>query len=418
MPNNKGLSIKKNMAWNSIGSLVYLGCNWLTTVLVVTIYPSYDAAGCLAAAMAVGNVVAAIVLFKVRAFQVSDIKKQFDSSDYIILRIVCAFAGIAFGLLYSLFSVSEGAFGAAIAYSVFKAIESFIDVLHGIDQCNNRLDISGISLITRGLLVLATFSSISILTNDLPLAINAMTLATFLVLVVYDIPSTRRLEDIHLSLNTNALLRLTAACIPGFISSVFATLVVSLSRQLFGLQFGDEQLGIYAAIATPAVIVQAMASYIYAPLLGPIAIAFLNHDCTNVRRGLVKFFIALIVLTAFAAFAFFFLAEPLFSIAFGPNIAEYSHLIQPVLLSTGLTAAELFIIDILIVFRKKLAAVLTCIPAVLSAPVLIQPLSYVFGMNGISYTICLCYFLSILISLPILHFTISKNDKKEVPEHL
>ena len=81
MSNNDGLSIGKNMAWNSFGSLVYLGCNWLTTVLVVIIYPTYEASGCLASAMAVGNVVATIVLFKVRAFQVSDIEKQFRTSD-------------------------------------------------------------------------------------------------------------------------------------------------------------------------------------------------------------------------------------------------------------------------------------------------------------------------------------------------
>lgn len=27
--NTKGLSLQKNMAWNSIGSLIYLGCSWL-----------------------------------------------------------------------------------------------------------------------------------------------------------------------------------------------------------------------------------------------------------------------------------------------------------------------------------------------------------------------------------------------------
>lgn len=413
MGNEEGLSTRKNMAWNSIGSLVYLGCNWLTTVLVVLIYPTYQASGCLASAMAVGNVVAAIVLFKVRAFQVSDINNQFDCSDYIVLRISCAFAGIAFGLFYSLISVSEGALGAAIAYSIFKAIESFIDVLHGVDQRHNRLDVSGISQIARGVLVLLSFSCISVLTSDLVMAINGMTLATLLVLVVFDIPSTRKLESIRLSIDPNALLRLATACAPGFISSVFATLVVSLSRQLYGLEFGDELLGIYAAIATPAVIIQAMASYLYAPLLGPIAVDFLRRDFSRVRKGLVKFSIALAALTAFASVAFMFLAEPLFAVAFGPNIAAYSYLIQPVLLSTGLTAAELFIIDILIVFRRRLAAVLTCIPALLSAPLLITPLSYAFGMNGISYTVCFSYFLSIIISIPVLHRSLRESGKRK-----
>ena len=49
----KKLSIKANMLWNSIGSMTYLGCQWLVTIFVVRLSSGYDAAGLLSLAMAV-----------------------------------------------------------------------------------------------------------------------------------------------------------------------------------------------------------------------------------------------------------------------------------------------------------------------------------------------------------------------------
>ena len=399
MSNNDGLSIGKNMAWNSFGSLVYLGCNWLTTVLVVIIYPTYEASGCLASAMAVGNVVATIVLFKVRAFQVSDIEKQFRTSDYVFLRIVCSIAGVAFGFFYALISVSSSAFAAALTYSLFKVLDSFVDVFHGVDQCHNRLDIAGISQAIRGVLVLVCFTSISLFTQDLILAIAGMAFSTLAVVVLFDLPATKKLEAIRLEADPKAVAYLVLACGPGFVSSIFATMVVSLSRQLFGLSFGDDQLGIYAAIATPAVIVQAMASYIYAPLLGPIATAFFQRNFKKVKLIITKFFSALAAITLTVSALFLLIADPLFNLLFGKEIAEYSYLIQPVLLSTSLTAAELFMLDMLIVFRRSAAAIFTCVLSFAIAVIAIYPLSNAFGMNGISFTICLAYICGIGASL-------------------
>ena len=51
------------MAWNSIGSLFYSGCQWLTTVLIVRLTTGYDAAGVLALAMAVVTAAFAVIMF-------------------------------------------------------------------------------------------------------------------------------------------------------------------------------------------------------------------------------------------------------------------------------------------------------------------------------------------------------------------
>ena len=43
----KPLSIKQNMLWNSFGSITYLACQWLITILVVRLSSGYEAAGTL-----------------------------------------------------------------------------------------------------------------------------------------------------------------------------------------------------------------------------------------------------------------------------------------------------------------------------------------------------------------------------------
>ena len=77
----KGLSLKANMFWNSFGSIVYLGCQWLITILVVRLSTGYEDAGALALGMAVSNVFSPIGYFKVRTYQVSDVNNRFSSGD-------------------------------------------------------------------------------------------------------------------------------------------------------------------------------------------------------------------------------------------------------------------------------------------------------------------------------------------------
>lgn len=68
------LSLKANMMWSSVGSLTRLGCNYLvSSVLVVRLAAGFDAAGMLALAMAIANLVNPIADFRLRTVQVTDV---------------------------------------------------------------------------------------------------------------------------------------------------------------------------------------------------------------------------------------------------------------------------------------------------------------------------------------------------------
>ena len=59
--------MKKNIAWNTFGSIFYCVCQWLITVLVVWL-DSYSAAGNLSLAMTTSSSFSAISLFSMRNY--------------------------------------------------------------------------------------------------------------------------------------------------------------------------------------------------------------------------------------------------------------------------------------------------------------------------------------------------------------
>ena len=78
-------SLKKNMLWNTVGSVFYLACQWFLSVVVVRV-GSYADAGILSLAMSITNIFATIALFNVRNFQVSDSDGEYTNGEYVFHR--------------------------------------------------------------------------------------------------------------------------------------------------------------------------------------------------------------------------------------------------------------------------------------------------------------------------------------------
>ena len=136
----KPVSIIRNTLFNTIGCLVYQGCMWLITVLVVYL-SGYTDSGVLAYAMAIGNVFLSIASFNIRVFQVSDINNTYTPGNYVAFRILTVVLAYALILPYILFTTDNRVliFPTAL-FLLFKTDEAFVDVLYAIDQKGERMD--------------------------------------------------------------------------------------------------------------------------------------------------------------------------------------------------------------------------------------------------------------------------------------
>lgn len=118
---SNGLSMGRNMLWNSAGSFLYLGCQWAITVLVVRLSDGYDGAGILALAMAISNVFAPIAHFRVRPYQVSDIKRSIDDGEYVAFRLLTIALSVVCVFFYTAFTCDLSSLMPIMLFFTFRA---------------------------------------------------------------------------------------------------------------------------------------------------------------------------------------------------------------------------------------------------------------------------------------------------------
>lgn len=384
------LSIRKNMLWNSLGSLTYSGCQWLVTVLVARLSPNYDAAGTLALAMAISNIFAPIALYKIRAYQVSDVHEETSSEEYVGFRFVTialAFAGV---LLYSAVTCSASDLPCIALYLVFRSGETFIDVLHGIDQQHRRMDFCGRSLGIRGILFVVAFSVTLATTDSLELAVLSMSLVTYPV-ICYDVVCASRFSSVRPAFSRAKIIELLIRCFPAVVGMAVCNLVVTFARQYLSIVEGGEALGIYASVCTPIVLIQACSSYVYAPLLGVFAERLDRGDSSGFRRLFAQVLLVFLAIFVIGSVAFYLLGDWFLGVVFGSYIVPYGYLMYAALLSTSVTACIAFLADLLVTMRLMSWNLIGNIAACVASIPLTIFCVHSFGMNGVSYSIAISY---------------------------
>lgn len=407
----RALSIKSNVLWNTFGCLFYQGCQWLLTVVVVLLSPNYENSGYLAFAMAVGNLYLGLATYNMRTYQVSDVENVNSAGNYVAFRFVTVSLTSLCFVLYAILVSSGETLVITLAYLLFKLDESFVNVMYGIDQKAYRMDYIGQSQLMRGTLCLGFFCLGLVCFDSLFIAIVGMAVACFCVTLFFDVPRARSITEIRPRLKWKQCRSFLVKCFPSAAAVFLCGTVVSLVRQVFGLQYGQEALGIYAAVATPAVVVQVLANYLYNPVLAPLAEKWMHGSATAFFRLLGKALFAMGVVIAVVLLVFGLFGGSLLVLVYGDSIAEYTYLLFPVLISTGCVAFMWFFTDLLISVRKLGGALAANVFATLFMLASMDFFLSNWYMNGINFCVISSYFVGLAAAILIFSKTAYERFK-------
>lgn len=384
------LSIKGNMMWNSVGSLISLVCQWLTTILVVRLSSGYDAAGALSLAMAISNVFAPIAWFSIRSYQVTDVQNKTTSREYVAFRLVTIVLAFCITLVYTLCTTELNVIPVVLVYLAYRTCDIFIDVLHGIDQRHMRMDFCGKSMAVRGVLSLVSFALVLAVSNSLLLSVLAMSVSVYPV-IIYDLKNASLFEDVRPSITPKKCVELFMACLPAVVGTACNSAIITVARQMLGSQLGTTVLGIYASVCTPVVIIQSCARYVYAPLLGPLARKLDGGRYEAYLRSLLKIFAAFFLLAIVGLIGFKLFGALFLSLVFSQELAEYAYLFDFAVVSVVMCAFVSFLGDQLIAMRLTIAVFIGNVIGLLISATLSSYFISSFGMNGASLIIVLAY---------------------------
>lgn len=394
----KKLSVGQNTLFNSAGSLYYLACQWLITVLVVRL-SGYEDAGILSLCMSITNMFYTLASFGMRDFQVSDYTGKYSPGQYVTTRLLTCTAAAVLCCGFVGLNRSYTGYEAAciILYMLFRVAEALVDTFQAMEQQAERMDYNFISFLLRGTFLLGGFSLILWLTQNLLLAILCITLTSFAVVLLFDFPVGRRLTGFRLIFSFQVSRQLLWECLPLMCNSFLTTAVISVPRSILEGIWGSYIMGIYASIATPATIVQSGAIWLYTPVIT----VFTRHYARRDARAYYTLYHKIWALLA-AAFAVVFVVAGLLGrwglgLLFDEAVVEYAGLLLPVLGTTALIACAYFLGALITITRKlKVILIGNAVAAVLAAA-LSLPLIRSFGMNGVNYVIYISMGANVLI---------------------
>ncbi len=412
MNSDKKLSIMQNMIWNTIGSFTYLICQWLLTLILVRVSGDMDSAGNLALAISITNVFYNLAHFNVRTYLVSDLQERYSLGEYSALRIVTSAFALISCIVYScFFDYSPEQFWCIVLYMIFKLGEVWVDLLHGVEQRASRMDIGGISLFARGIISIVSFGGVLFLTDDFNLSIIAMTLCTWLFIFVYDNPSAWKFGRFVPKFRPDTLKSMVLVFLPLTIGSFASNIGLTIPKQILEFQMGSEALGIYSTVATPTVIVQVAASYVFNPVLTRFAEAYNKTDKKDFKQLFLKISGVLVALSILCIIGAAVLGEWGLGFLYGDRIKSYTYLFLPAIYFTCMNSFVWFTWYLLIVMRKlNSLLVVNVIGLILGLPIM-KVLIEAFGMNGVNYALCAYSVLLILLQGGLIVIDLNRKER-------
>ena len=372
-------------------------CQWLITIVVVRLSSGYEDAGLLSLAMSVVGIFGTVANYKMGTYQVSDIMRENALGEYLGFRCLTLSGSFFLCIIYAWVTCSRTAVVTVTLFYMFKAVGLVIDVLHGEDQINRRMDYIGKSFMLQGFSTLIAFVVVYGCTNSLDLSIIAMLLAASMVLVLFDVPHSRRFSRVTVTVSVKKSLFFVRTSLPAVIASVAASAIFTIPKQYLAMVSGDAALGIYASVAAPALVIQMGAQYLYVPLLDLFPRLFFEGNRKGFLALLFKTVIGVICVAVVCSIALEFFGGWALQLLFGESIASYVYLLQPVVLSTAINAFLWFFGDLLITIRCFKANFVGNIIAFLA----VIPLSFacinVWDINGVSFASAGACMLGVLV---------------------
>ena len=251
------LSLRQNFSWVFLGNAVCAGGRWGLIVFLARL-GGPEMVGQVALALAIGAQVGSLADLGLRNALVSDVKGQYRFGDYLGLRLAAALASLLVMAGIALVRCHE----AEVALLIFlvgagTALELVNDIFFGLLQRYERMDRIGIALVIKWPLILTVMVLGVLLTGSPVWGMLGYPAAMAAVLFLYVLPSAARVAA-----TAGSPLRLFPRCSPGtLLSLAWVTLPMGLALMVSGLSAalprylisfyrGNEDLGVFAAVAS------------------------------------------------------------------------------------------------------------------------------------------------------------------------
>ncbi len=406
--------VGKSILYNSLGSGVYLFCQWIITFIVVWI-AGYEVAGMLSVAMSVATTFIVIATFNMRNYQSSDIVGKYSEKTYLISRVFTSSISILVTLVYSVLKgFSFYQILCINIFMLFKIGEAAVDILHGSIQKKWRFDVIGISYFVRGILSVAIFSIGLYLTKDLLIALSLMAVGTIVFILLYDVKKYKSEYSTYGGFKFGDMISLLLQCVPMVLYGLMFNYVSMYPRVSVEEMYGTELLGFYASVAAPALIIQTAATFIFNPFITVFANHYNDGNLKEFRRLTIKILLFILLFGAVGVVLGYFIAPLVLPLLFGQEITPYIYLFSGVIIISTITAIIWFLGTLLVIARNYSGLLLGAATSFVITLLITEKFLNLYELGGINVVLIIALSAQAIVYLLFTMFTKEKCNQKQI----
>jgi O-antigen/teichoic acid export membrane protein len=243
--------LRVSVSWTLCGNVVYAACQWGIVVAMAKL-GTPTTVGAFAYATAFTAPILLFFNLQLRAVQATDAAGAFHFGSYLALRaITTIFAAAAIGVACLMTPTQEAGIAIILVIASAKCVESLSDVLFGLFQRHERMDLIATSMMAKGALSVISVSIVLAGTGSVTWACLGLAGSWFLVLIAFDVRWARRLlrpERLTAHFRVAQLLSLTKVALPLGIAMLLISLNTNIPRYFIQRSLGTYQLGVFAAV--------------------------------------------------------------------------------------------------------------------------------------------------------------------------
>lgn len=409
------LSLRKNMTWTLVGTVIYSFTQWLLLIVIAKL-GTPEMVGQYALGLAITAPIVMLTDMRLRMSLVTDAKMEFGFEHYLGTRL------LAVGLSFIMFVVAVWFFDYSyitswiiVLIGLTKLPESISDILHGLLQKNERMDYITFSSILKGVLTVITFSIILYYSQSLVLAIVGQLVVWTFILLFYDGIVLRKYGSLRPSFEWLKVKQLVKLTIPLGIMGLLTSLNTNIPSYLVEYFLGKEELGYFVAILYIVLAGNRVANSLRQPAAPLLAVLYEEKNTTGYKKLLFSLCGIGLLMGGIGVLVALFIGKYILSIIYTSSYAEYSGLFVLIMLSGLFNFPAMFLGTGIIATRhfksQPYLAALWVIVSLVGCFIFVP----IYGVSGAAIALILSSLIK-LISLLLVLVIILKKERSPVME--
>jgi len=339
----RGHALRRNAFWMLVGNAAYAVCLW-ATIAVLAKLGSAEAVGQFNLGFAIAGPIVLLLNLNLRALKATDALEEFPFPTYLSLRVICAAAAVAVtAIIVVLSDYEKNTRHVILAVALAKAFESVSDIVHGLLQKHEEMVWIAVSRIARGGLATAVVAIVFVASGQVLASTWGLVGAWLAVLLVLDLPVSRRFERLALSLDLDSLWRLFRTALPLGVVMMLINVNTNVPIYFLSAQYGEATVGYYSAVNYIGIAASTVAGAIAqaaAPRLGRM---YAEGRPGAARRLLLKLVPLGLAMGGFGAVVAHLVGPELLSLLYTPEYADVAPVLEILMLAYGLGFAAAFL---------------------------------------------------------------------------